>query len=541
MKNLIKPIIILMLVIATNFTVHATHIVGGDIAVKSLGGNNFEITLKFYRDCSPGSYIFDPTITLGIYVQNTNATAVTPTLSLLSSQQLQLGDTCYTPPNLCVEEGIYRATVNLPNNPNGYYISWHRCCRNSIINNIVNPGSSGYVFYTEIPDPALQNSTPTFSQYPDAYMCMGTNNMDNFSATDVDGDSLVYSLTTPLDCATNGICGTANAIPAPTPTPYTTIPWQTPYSATNILGDLAMAVNTNGIILTNPPTQGVFVFCVKVEEYRAGVKIGEIRRDVQYAVLACAITNVSLSGPNPICLGQTTTLNAVGGQNYLWNTGETTISITVQPTAVGTYTYSAVTTVNPNCHISADTAITVESQPTASFELRTTVSCTGTTTELVDLSENAVVWYWDFGDGTTSTEANPGHVFPANGTYPVSLLVGNSSSSCTDLHQENVTVATSSITITPANVFTPNGDGLNDCFQPFISGALVDPNADCFSMEIYDRWGIKIFESSGGFNVCWDGKTKSNTKAKDGTYYYIVRFIDTTYKGYVALLREHKK
>ncbi len=540
MKNVINSALFaFILFVSAQNPALATHIVGGDITVQSQGSNNFNVMVTLFHDCATG-LAFDPTVTVGVYDKVTNALQQTLIMPLVDSVLVPLGDTCYTPPGMCVRQKRYYITANIPNNPNGYYITWIRCCRNANIDNIVNPNASGNVFYAEIPDPALANSTPSFVAYPDAYMCQNYTNSDNFAATDVDGDSLVYSLVQPYDCSSNGLCGSANPAPLPSPVPYSYVVWLAPtYSSTNIMGDPAQSVNNQtGILTTKPPTQGLFVFCVKVEEFRAGVKIGEIRRDVQYAVLPCSLPVVSISGPNPICLGQSTTLSAAGGQNYIWNTGATTQNIIVQPTSVGSYSFSAVTTVNPNCHISADTVITVLMQPTALFDLTATTTCLGTITELVDLSQNATNWHWDFGDGDTSNLADPGHTFPPNGTYTVTLVVSNGP--CTDTYQNTVTVASGTVSITEANVFTPNGDGVNDCFQPFMSGTLVDPSADCFTMKIYDRWGIEVFESSGGLNVCWDGKTKSNMKAKDGTYYYLITFGETVLKGYLTLLREKK-
>lgn len=259
--------------------------------MKFVSANTFDITLTFYRDCNPGNAAFDATVTLGIFDKVTNALVQQPVLNLPPTDTLQLGDSCYTPPNLCVERAIYTGQVLLANNPNGYYVSWHRCCRNSLIQNITTPLSSGYVFYCEIPDPLMQNSTPTFNFIPDAYMCPNVPNFDNYSATDIDGDVLVYSLVDPLDCNPTTACST-NPIPPPSPGPYGTVTWQTPYSLANIMGDPAMNINVNtGIISTNPPTLGVYVLEVRVEEFRNSVKIGEIRRDFQYQVLSCSGNN----------------------------------------------------------------------------------------------------------------------------------------------------------------------------------------------------------------------------------------------------------
>ena len=89
------------------------------------------------------------------------------------------------------------------------------------------------------------------------------------------------------------------------------------------------------------------------------------------------------------------------------------------------------------------------------------------------------------------------------------------------------------------NVFTPNGDGKNDTFK--VTGLAIDQ----FNMEIYDRWGKKMYETSSwakGWNGGLDNATGS--PVPDGTYYYIVDLKDrcsnepkTTYTGHVTLLR----
>ena len=56
-------------------------------------------------------------------------------------------------------------------------------------------------------------------------------------------------------------------------------------------------------------------------------------------------------------------------------------------------------------------------------------------------------------------------------------------------------------------------------------------------MEVYDRWGIKMFETTETIK-CWDGKTMGGTPAKEGTYYYIATFGEVALRGYVTLFRK---
>lgn len=84
------------------------------------------------------------------------------------------------------------------------------------------------------------------------------------------------------------------------------------------------------------------------------------------------------------------------------------------------------------------------------------------------------------------------------------------------------------------NVFTPNGDGLNDNFH--VTMDFIESG----EMEIYDRWGGLIFKSSDIIRG-WDG-TKNNTPQEMGTYIYVIHTITTSgahldKSGNIILLR----
>lgn len=171
--------------------------------------------------------------------------------------------------------------------------------------------------------------------------------------------------------------------------------------------------------------------------------------------------------------------------------------------------------------------------PVASFT-DTTSGMFGNDYVFIDGTTGATSWYWEFGDGNTSTQQNPSHSYNGAGTYTVILTVTNANG-CTD--QDTVIITITEGILIP-NVFTPNGDGINDEF--FISSSGFSE----YKLEIYDRWGVKIFES-GEPNVHWDGHTTSGAQCSDGTYYYILTAIspsqDYSTTGFVTLIGSGKQ
>jgi gliding motility-associated-like protein len=94
--------------------------------------------------------------------------------------------------------------------------------------------------------------------------------------------------------------------------------------------------------------------------------------------------------------------------------------------------------------------------------------------------------------------------------------------------------------ISVPNIFTPNGDGINDSWQLTVSsGELSIINYDC---TIYDRWGAKVFETTAVLTG-WDGHTTSGLAATEGTYYYVINYTDAktgtnkNLKGFLELVR----
>ncbi|MCF8428785.1 MAG: hypothetical protein K9G64_01525, partial [Bacteroidia bacterium] len=283
--------------ILISYSNYATHIVGGAFDIQWQGGNNYKISLKVLRDCRSGAADFNkPNIRIGVYQKNNNVLATYFTLPYISSQKLQfINPKCGGSTIECTEEGFYTATVSFASltYAGGYYVSWERCCRNSIIDNINLPGDASTAFYAEIPPKIYNNSTPKYTNNPVTLMCVGVPFNYNFKFTDTDNDSLVYTLVNPLNGTLdrnnpNGPPGYLNS-----PGPYSPITWSTGFSAINaISGSPTLFIDRiTGEISVTPNSVGTYVAAIRVEEYRNGIKIGEVRLELQFNVVLCA--------PNP--------------------------------------------------------------------------------------------------------------------------------------------------------------------------------------------------------------------------------------------------
>jgi gliding motility-associated-like protein len=121
-----------------------------------------------------------------------------------------------------------------------------------------------------------------------------------------------------------------------------------------------------------------------------------------------------------------------------------------------------------------------------------------------------------------------------NTTYRL-IVSDNSCQYCSDTSYVHITVCDSLFLFRLPNVFSPNNDGINDEFVITLVGAKQ------FKLQIIDRWGIKVFESNQ-VEKSWDGRTLTGIPCLAGTYYYILRAIDTRdslqqKQGFLELIR----
>lgn len=316
----------LILFVLLSLAGRASHIVGGDIHYEYLGNNQYRITLKVYRDCATSSTNFDDPASIGIYnsagdlVENIEIPLAD---ALVSDVPINDLDPCLqAPTGICVKEAIYSATVSLPMIPGGYTISYQRCCRNSTLVNTTSNDDLGITLTTQIPGTELTNvnSNPAFNEFPPIVICMNQPFEFDHSATDIDGDQLVYEFCNPLLSNVPGFY-----INPPGPPPYPNLIFDPGYSAAYpISSSPAFAIDaTTGLITGTPNLLGQFVVGVCVKEYRDGVLLSTTNRDFQFNITLCGL-NISSAfvEPQP-CTGLEAHFanESTGDANWVWDFG----------------------------------------------------------------------------------------------------------------------------------------------------------------------------------------------------------------------------
>jgi len=229
---------------------------------------------------------------------------------------------------------------------------------------------------------------------------------------------------------------------------------------------------------------------------------------------------------------------AASGENpnysYLWTnltTGATTSNTTWGGLNPGDY--QILVTNNQGCTLTE--TVTVDSlNPLADFEMSSadfTTLYEGTAPVDVHFVNQSLYYanpndpnadttfFWNFNyDNSTwiiSHDINETYdsTYSEGGVYDVCLVAINKNG-CSDTLCKKLIIY-DPLQFTPINIFTPDGDGINDEFT-FIN--FADAVAE-FNCVIIDRWGIQMFEMTN-ISDTWDGKDKNGDLCTDGVYFY---------------------
>jgi len=229
--------------------------------------------------------------------------------------------------------------------------------------------------------------------------------------------------------------------------------------------------------------------------------------------------------------------------SIVWDFGDGSTVDELSPnhlyTVSGTYTVTVNITSPLGCKVSGvfKNLIKIEPSPIAQFTFDPSdPSILNPTVTIVDQSQLAVSWGYDFGDGAKSFLQNPIHTFQDTGLYVVTQYARHQSG-CVDTFQRIIDIRPE-ITYFLPNAFSPNGDGNNDRFlgKGFFLG-MQD-----FEMTIWSRWGQRLFVSKDP-DLGWDGKANVNGDfVQNGVYVCVVKFRDARgkffeFKGYATVVK----
>ncbi len=371
-------------------------------------------------------------------------------LPLISSELIPNPDLpCLTSPEATVIKLIYSDTFHLSLIDSSYYFVNERCCRFGQTNLIGFPSNlpPGIVTMTEITPQAQQscNNAPVFDHQLPTIICVDELFEFSHTATDADGDQLVYEFfnpfNTPADFNTNGWI----------PPPFDPIPFKLPfYSFQKPFGQSAYTRldALSGKLEIMPDSTGLYLFGVQVKEYRNGTLMGQTYHDFQINVAGCepwvkaaiAGEDVLPGSAYTVSLCEETSLELtnqstqrdyieeffwqfdIEGQQLVYDSWDLSLSFP----GAGSYQGQLLLNSGGACADTADITVNVVTDIRADFSFGYDTCVAGPvvfTDQSYSEGAQQLRWLWQFGDGEQSTEANPAHLYQIPSDYDVQLKI----------------------------------------------------------------------------------------------------------------------
>lgn len=385
-------------------------------------------------------------------------------------------------------------------------------------------------------------STYTWSSTSTTYTANAGNLVDAPLAT------TIYSVTgqDAFGCYSNTVTATINVTPVPTASASSNSPvciGQTINLAANTVSGTATYSWTASNGYTSNIQNPTIANATNTATYSLTVTDGGCTSApsvVSVAVKNPPIVTVSPSTLN-VCPGTTVTYTASGAQTYTWSPSAqngSTVSVTPSSTTV----YSVTGTDANNC--SATATATVSVNPVVAVMTASPETGDAPLNVLfTNQSTNGNSYVWNYGNGTSNqtttslADSSTTTTYTASGTYTATLIASNTTNgtTCSSTYTLQILVTEGYLLVIP-NVFTPNGDNINEDFT--VKGEGVSN----YSIEILDRWGLKMY-SSTSITSAWDGKTAGGKDVPADTYFYIINATNgktgesKTYKGFLTLIR----
>lgn len=293
---------------------------------------------------------------------------------------------------------------------------------------------------------------------------------------------------------------------------------------TNLTANSTFAGGSYTWLPGNQPTSSISVSPSASTSYTVNYTVNGCPASAVANVTVNASPSVSIT-PLALCEGQTGSLTAVAapaGGTYLWQpAGQTASSISVSPSA--TSSYNVLYALN-GCTATAATNVPVNAQPSLAL------SASGNT---ISPSDHVVIsaagggsYVWSTGATSSVIDVMPQQTTTYCAT--VTTTGGCSDVSCIDI------IVLNASTLEIPNVFTPNGDGMNDVFH------TRNVNLTSYSLNVFNRWGESVFKTND-VSKGWDG-TSNGKAVPDGTYLFLLEAKgadDVIYHntGHVTLIR----
>ncbi|HXP50152.1 MAG TPA: gliding motility-associated C-terminal domain-containing protein, partial [Bacteroidia bacterium] len=246
--------------------------------------------------------------------------------------------------------------------------------------------------------------------------------------------------------------------------------------------------------------------------------------DTSISIAVKPLPNTVITGNTSICLGQSSSLTALGGASYSWSTGATESSINISP--VSNSEYWVVVDTN-GCTDSVFQWVIVNPLPVISACCDSNIVL-GQNIQLT--SSGGVNYSWVPASGLSCDNCSNPIASPAVST--IYTLTVTSDSACSSI--TTITIDVNCGTVFVPEAFSPNGDGQND--NLYVRGDCIK----VLDFIVFDRWGKRIFETTDK-DIPWDGTSKGQA-LNTGSYVYSLSatLYDGTNiqrKGNVALVR----
>ncbi len=288
-KFLLTHIFLSIAFIACFKELRATHTMGVDMTYECLGPGQYRILLQVYRDCNGIAMVSQH----DVYYSSVQC-GISNFITVHQVSVEDITPVCDQNPNTAcggtgqygVEKYTFLGILTLPPGcGNDWELSWELCCRNGAITNLLDPLNE--TVYIEIClDNTLTpcNNSPFFLNNPIPFYCLNQPVHYNHGVIDVDGDSLVFTAGTSLS---NGGVSVAYQPGYSGNAPFNTTT-SDPYYVNSITGDISYT----------PDALQIAVAKIEVAEYRNGVKIGCVVRDMQFTIINCGNILPTVSGIN---------------------------------------------------------------------------------------------------------------------------------------------------------------------------------------------------------------------------------------------------